>query len=147
MKKTLLAAAILALAGSAFALDVSVVGGTDYVGQDRGFGGVTVGQKYDKLGVTAGFERTNVGQSQNRYNLTGSYDVMKLGSVTVVGKVGVAYLDNNAVTGWATQVGAGAVIPLTGKFAATVDYRYQAGQTRVSKFDGNVLMAGIQYSF
>lgn|ERR1035437_4594547 len=147
MKKTLLASALLALASSAFALDVGVVGGYDN-NLNNGFAGVTVGQKFGKLGVTGGFERTTAGIVQNRWNLTGSYNVMKIGSVTLVGKGGVVYLDNEKFdSGWAGQVGAGVEIPLTAKLAATVDYRYQFGQTRVDLFNGSTVFAGVKYSF
>jgi opacity protein-like surface antigen len=149
MKKTLLASLLLALAGSALALDVGVVGGYDYSGpSNRGFSGVTIGQKFDKLGVTAGFERSTVGEAQNRYSLVGSYNVGKVGAVTVVGKGGIAYLDNAvSTTGWAAQVGAGLELPVAKKLTAIVDYRYQVGQTRVNQFDGSSLLAGLKYSF
>ena len=93
--------------------------------------------------------RSTVGQEQNRYNLTGSYDVLKLGPVTLAAKAGVVYLDNRTAiqNGWASQVGVGAVIPVAGKLAATVDYRYQAGQPSVNQFDGNTMTAGLKYSF
>jgi opacity protein-like surface antigen len=151
MKKTLIAAAMLmAIAGSAMALDVGVTLGSADVDshQYQGFAGVTVGQKYGSFGVIAGYERTNVSAGQSRYSLTGSYDVLKFGKATVVAKAGAVYLDNNTVTnGWAGQVGAGVVYPLTEKVAATVDYRYQAGQSSVNQFNGNSLSAGLQYSF
>jgi opacity protein-like surface antigen len=150
MKKTLIAAAMLmAIAGSAMALDVGVTLGSSDVGsQYQGFAGVTVGQKFGSYGVAAGYERTNVSAGQTRYNLTGSYDVLKFGKATVVAKAGAVYLDNNGVeNGWAGQVGAGLVYPLTEKVAATVDYRYQAGQSKVNQFNGNSVYAGLQYSF
>lgn len=149
MKKTLIAATLLALAGSALALDVGVVGGYESNLDNRGFVGATVGQQFGKVGVTAGFERSTVrADAQNRVNLTASYDVLKVNSLTLVGKGGVVFLDNtNAPDGWAAQVGAGVVVPLTGKWAATVDYRYQVGQARVNKFDGGAFLAGVKYSF
>lgn len=152
MKKTLIAATLLALAGSSFALDVGVIGGSDnlgHIGQDRGFAGVTVGQKFGSFGVTGAVERSTVGQEQNRYSVTGSYDLVKLGPVTLAAKAGAAYIDNRTAisNGWVGQVGVGAVVPLTKKVAATVDYRVQAGQSAVNKFDGNTVTAGLQYSF
>jgi hypothetical protein len=152
MKKTLIAAALLALASTAFALDVGVIGGTDYlghVGQDRGFAGVTVGQKFGNFGVIGAAERSTATFEQNRYSITGSYDLVKLGPVTFAAKAGAAYIDNrNANTnGWVGQVGVGAVVPVAGKLAATIDYRVQAGQASTNKFDGNTVTAGLQYSF
>lgn len=151
MKKTLLAAALLmALTGSAMALDVGVTLGSSDVDshQYQGFAGVTVGQKFGNYGATAGYERTNVGAGQSRYSLTGSYDVTKIGAATVVAKAGAVYLDNNMVdSGWAGQVGAGIVYPLTQKVSATLDYRYQAGQSKVNQFNGNSVFAGLLYSF
>ena len=151
MKKTLIAAAMLmAIAGSAMALDVGVTVGSSDVDshQYQGFAGVTVGQQFGKFGAIAGYERTNVGAGQSRYSLTGSYDVLTFGKATVAAKAGAVYLDNNGVEdGWAGTVGAGVVYPLTKNVAATVDYRYQAGQSKVNQFNGNSLYAGLQYSF
>jgi outer membrane autotransporter protein len=78
----------------------------------------------------------------------GSYDVAKVGTATVAVKAGVAYLDQkNAKDGYAGLVGAGVSIPVTKQVAATVDYRYQAGQSRVNNLDGSTVSAGLKYSF
>ena len=149
MKKTLLAAMLLSLAGAASALEVGVTAGTETSGSDKAFAGVTVGQKFGAAGVTGGFERTTVGvNSQNRWSLTGSYDVLKLGSATVAAKVGGVFLDNSAaVDGYALQVGVGVSYPLTKTVSLTGDYRYQVGQTRVNAFDGNAFTAGVKVAF
>lgn len=150
MKKTLLAAMLLSLAGAASALEVGVTAGAETSGSDRGFGGITLGQKFGAAGLTAGFERTTAGAvNQNRWNLTGSYDVVKLGAATVAAKVGGVYLDNGGKLedGYAWQFGVGVAYPLTKQVSLTGDYRYQVGQSRVSSFDGNAFYAGVKYAF
>lgn len=145
MKKTLLALAVLTVAGSAFALDVGVVGGYDWTAPAGGFAGVTVGQKFDKLGVTGGFERTTVGENQNRWNVIGSYDFASYDIVTFVVKGGAVYIDPSySPGGWAGQAGVGVSIPVMDKVSATVDYRYQFGQSR---FEGSQVLVGAKYSF
>ena len=147
MKKLVLVAALMA-AFSAQAVEVGVNGSTDTANTDRTGYGVTVGQKFDKVGVTAGFDRYSTGVDLNKYTLMGSYDVAKVGTATIAVKAGVAYLDQkNAKDGYAGLVGAGVSIPVTKQVAATVDYRYQAGQSRVNNLDGSTVSAGLKYSF
>lgn len=150
MKKTLLAALLLAAAGAASAVEVGVIAGAETSRSDRNFAGVTVGEKFGSFGLTGGFERSTVGAvDQNRWSLTGSYDVVKLGPATVAAKAGVAYLDNRGAVedGYAGQVGVGVSVPLTKAVSLTGDYRYQFGQARVNKFDGNAFYAGVKYAF
>ena len=150
MKKTLLAAVLLSLAGAASALEVGVTAGAETSGSDRNFAGVTVGQKFGAVGVTGGFERSTVGAvDQNRWSLTGSYDVVKLGVATVAAKAGGVFIDNrgNLADGYAWQFGVGVSYPLTKQVALTGDYRYQVGQSRVSAFDGNAFYVGVKYAF
>jgi outer membrane autotransporter protein len=147
MKRVILVTALLA-AFSAQAVEVGVNASSDTANTDRTGYGVTIGQKFDKVGVTAGFDRYSTGVDLNKYTLMGSYDVAKVGSATVAVKAGVAYLDQkNAKDGYAGLVGAGVSIPVTKQVAATVDYRYQAGQSRVNNLDGSTVSAGLKYSF
>lgn len=147
MKKIILVTALLA-AFSAQAVEVGVNASSDTANTDRTGYGVTIGQKFDKVGVTAGFDRYSTGIDLNKYTLMGSYDVAKVGTATVAVKAGVAYLDQkNAKDGYAGLVGAGVSIPVTKQVAATVDYRYQAGQSRVNNLDGSTVSAGLKYSF
>ena len=148
MKKLFLATALLA-AFSAHAVEVGVNGSVDTANSDRTGYGVTIGQKFDKVGVTAGFDRYSSGADLNKYTLVGSYDVTKIGSATLAVKAGAAYLDNRQTgsDGYAALVGAGVSIPVTTKVAATVDYRYQAGQSRVNNLNGSTVSAGLKYSF
>jgi opacity protein-like surface antigen len=147
MKKVILVTALLA-AFSAHAVEVGVNASTDSANTDRTGYGVTIGQKFDKVGVTAGFDRYSKGTDLDKYTVMGSYDVTKIGSATLSAKAGVAYLDQkNANDGYAALVGAGVSIPVTTKIAATVDYRYQAGQSRVKSLDGSTVSAGLKYSF
>jgi opacity protein-like surface antigen len=147
MKRVILVTALLA-AFSAQAVEVGVNASSDTANTDRTGYGVTIGQKFDKVGVTAGFDRYSTGIDLNKYTLMGSYDVAKVGTATVAVKAGVAYLDQkNTKDGYAGLVGAGVSIPVTKQVAATVDYRYQAGQSRVNNLDGSTVSAGLKYSF
>ena len=149
MKKILIAATFALAAASASALEVGVTAARDYASDDRNAVGLTVGQKYGKFGVTAGFDRATRGDNdQNRYSLVGSYDVATLGPVTIAGKAGVAYLDNQVgQDGYAALVGVGASMPITKTIAATADFTRQYGQDRVSQYNGNRITVGLKYSF
>lgn len=149
MKKLLIATTIALAAASASALELGVTAARDYAGDGRNAAGITLGQKYGAFGVTAGFDRATRGDvDQNRYTLVGSYDVATLGPVTVAGKVGVAYLDNQVgENGYAALAGVGATMPITKSIAATADFTRQFGQSRVSQYDGNRVTVGLKYSF
>ena len=148
--KKILFVALSTLALSASAVEVGVNGTRDYSGtSDRTGYGVTLGQKFGAVGVEAGYDRfTQSTNDQNRYSLVASYDVTKIGPVTIAVKGGVAYLDNQTVTnGYAVTAGVGASVPVVKNLAATVDYRRQEGQSRVNAFDGNQVAVGLKYSF
>ena len=143
-----LLASILMTTFSAQAAEVGVNLSRDTANNDRTGYGFTVGQKFDKVGVTAGFDRFKTGTDVDKYSLLGSYDVTNVGAATIAVKAGFAYLDQKGATdGYATLMGAGVSMPIAKGIAATVDYRYQAGQTRVSTLDGSTVSAGIKYSF
>ena len=142
--------ALSTLALSASAVEVGVNGTRDYSGtSDRTGYGVTLGQKFGTIGVEAGYDRfTQSTNDQNRYSLVASYDVTKIGLVTIAVKGGVAYLDNQTSSnGYAVTAGVGASVPVAKNLAATVDYRRQEGQSRVNAFDGNQVAVGLKYSF
>ena len=144
--------ALLAMlvAGSAQAVEVGVTGGTTYGGSDRDGMGITIGQKYQNTGLEFGMERFNSGTRQDRYTVIGSYDVTKVGPVTVAVKGGAAYLDNagSVSNGFAAQLGVGTSLPLTKQLSLTLDYRYQQSlQSRVEQFNGSNINAGVKYSF
>ena len=148
--KKILFVALSTLALSASAVEVGVTGTRDYSGtSDRTGYGVTLGQKFGTIGVEAGYDRfTQSTNDQNRYSLVASYDVTKIGPVTIDVKGGVAYLDNQTSSnGYAVTAGVGASVPVAKNLAATVDYRRQEGQSRVNAFDGNQVAVGLKYSF
>ena len=148
--KKILFVALSTLALSASAVEVGVNGTRDYSGtSDRTGYGLTLGEKFGAVGVEAGYDRfTQSTNDQNRYSLVASYDVTKIGPVTIAVKGGVAYLDNQTVAnGYAVTAGVGASVPVVKNLAATVDYRRQEGQNRVSAFDGNQVAVGLKYSF
>lgn len=179
MKKIAIASLIALVATAASALEVGVTAGTNYAkenskdcgfiigpmtctqGADRTEYGVTVGQKFGKLGLTAGVATSNGGtpvtkptdgvykdQRQDRFSLVAGYDVAKLGMVTVTPKVGVSYLSNaRDPNGYALTLGLGASVPVTKQVAFGVDLARQYGQDRVSQFDGNRFSAGLTYKF
>ena len=148
--KKILFATLATLAFSASAVEVGVNGIRDYSGtSDRTGYGVTLGEKYGAIGVEGGYNRFTQGSNdQDRYSLVASYDVTKIGPVTLAVKGGVAYLNNQTSSnGYALTAGVGASVPVYKSLAATVDYRRQEGQSRVSAFDGNQVAVGLKYSF
>jgi opacity protein-like surface antigen len=148
MKKLAIASMLALAAFSASAVEIGVNGSYDF-GSDRPGAGITIGQKYDKFGITAGFDRYTKGTDQNKWNLMGSYDVATIAGATVAVKAGAMYIDNTGrvADGYAALVGAGVSYPLSKTVALTADYRYQAGQSRVSSFDGSTVAFGAKYSF
>jgi hypothetical protein len=148
--KKILFVALSTLALSASAVEIGINGTRDYSGtSDRTGYGVTLGDKFGSIGLEAGYDRfTQSTNDQNRYSLVASYDVTKIGPVTIAVKGGVAYLDNQTVAnGYAVTAGVGASVPVVKNLAATVDYRRQEGQSRVNAFDGNQVAVGLKYSF
>jgi predicted porin len=150
MKKLAIASVLALAAFSASAVEVGINGSYDFGGaNDRPGAGITVGEKFGKVGVTAGFDRYTKGTDQNKWSLVGSYDVATVAGATVAVKAGAMYIDNagRVADGYAALVGAGVSYPLTKTVALTADYRYQAGQSRVNTFDGSTLLVGAKYSF
>jgi opacity protein-like surface antigen len=150
MKKLAIASVLALAALSASAVEVGVNGSYDFGGSnERPGAGVTVGQKFGKMGVTAGFDRYTKTTDQNKWSLVGSYDVATIAKTTVAVKAGAVYLDNtgSVANGYAALVGAGVSYPLTKAVALTADYRYQAGQSRVDQFDGSTISTGVKFSF
>lgn len=149
MKKIAIVGILALAATSAFAADFGVNFGRDYAGADRNGYGLTLGQKYGKIGAEAGVEHfTRGANNQNRYSLIGSYDVFTAGPVTFAAKAGGAYLDNQfGSDGYALVTGVGASMPIAKNLAATVDVKHQNGQARVEAFNGNTVSAGLKYSF
>jgi hypothetical protein len=148
--KKVLFATLATLALSASAVEVGVNGIRDYSGTaDRTGYGVTLGDKFGAIGLEAGYNRFTQGSNdQDRYSLVASYDVTKVGPVTIAVKGGVAYLDNQTgANGYAVTAGVGASVPVYKSLAATLDYRRQEGQNRVSAFDGNQVAVGLKYAF
>ena len=148
MKKLAIASVLALAAVSASALDLGVNATHTNYNDKNGFG-VSVGQKFGKFGVTAGFEQFATPENnQDRYSLIGSYDVVTVGPVTVSARAGGALLRNyTADTGYVGLYGVGASMPLTKKISADVSLLRQQGQSQVTQFDGNLVSAGLKYSF
>jgi opacity protein-like surface antigen len=150
MKKLAIATVLALAAFSASALEVGVNGSYDMGGTpDRPGAGFTVGEKFGKFGATAGFDRYTKGTDTSKYSLVGSYDVATVATATLAVKAGAAYISNTGsfADGYAALVGAGVSYPLTKQLAATVDYRYQAGQSKINNQNGSTFAAGVKYSF
>ena len=150
MKKSLVALALTALAVTASAADLGVYSGRN-MGSEQNLVGVSAGQKFGKFGVQGTFDRnTTQAVDINRYTVSGSYDVVKLGPVQTNVRVGFAYLDpqsSRATNGGAGFVGAGVAYPVTKKITAVADYAYQKGNNITQGYDGNIVTAGLNYSF
>ena len=148
MKKVLLATLLSLAASAAMAVEVGVNGSYDFDSSRPG-AGVTVGQKFGKFGITGGFDRYTKGTDTDKWTLVGSYDVFTVGKATVAAKAGAAYIDNTGTLkdGYAALIGAGVSYPITKDIAGTVDYRYQAGQSKINNQNGSTVSAGLKYSF
>lgn len=153
MKKALLALAFTALAGSAAAADVGIYGGRLFANgtQDLNTVGVSVGDKFGKIGVQATADRSTTNTTNlNRYTASVSYDVAKFGKLQTNVRAGVAYLDpqsSKASNGGAGFVGAGVAYPVTKKISAVADYAYQKGNNITQAYNGSIITAGFKYSF
>ncbi len=149
MKKILIATAVALAATAATAAEFGVTTTRDYAGVDRNGGGITLGEKFGKVGVTAGFERFTAGNNdQDRLSLVAGYDVAKLGPLTITPKVGVAHLNNQTgADGYAMTVGVGATFPVTKKLNLGLDVARQYGQDRVQAFDGDRVTVGLRFKF
>jgi opacity protein-like surface antigen len=148
MKKIAIASLFALVAATASAVEVGVTASEDFANKDRSGGGVTLGEHFGKFSVTAGFDRYSKGNDLDKYSVVGGYDVTKIGTATLTAKVGAAYLNQKTGSdGYAALVGAGVSIPVTSKVSATVDYRYQAGQSRVNNLNGSSVLVGAKYSF
>ena len=148
MKKIAIASLLALAAVSASAVEVGVTGSVDFANTDRSGGGVTIGEQFGKFSVTGGFDRYSKGNDLDKYSVVGGYDVTKIGTATLTAKLGAAYLNQKTgADGYAALVGAGLSVPVTSKVSATVDYRYQAGQSRVNSLNGSTVLVGAKYSF
>lgn len=148
MKKILVTIALLGFGFAAQAVEVGINGGRETANTDRTTYGLTVGEKFGTMGVTAGFDAIRTGTHLDRWFVVGSYDVAKVGPVTLAAKAGAAYVDQkDATDGYAFLVGAGAEYPLTKSLALTADYRYQAGQSRINNLNGSTVTAGLKLAF
>ncbi len=149
MKKFALATVIALAATAASAVEVGVTATRDSAGDNRNFGGVTIGQHYGKVSATAGIERSSVGDNdQTRVSLVGGYDAAKVGPVTLTPRVGVAYLNNQTgADGYAMTVGVGASVPVAQKVSVGLAVDRQYGQSRVDAFNGNRVTASVKYAF
>lgn len=150
MKKLAIASIIALAATAASALELGVTHTRDYSGaESRNGAGVSLTQRYGKVGVTAGFDRFTKGSNdQDRYSLVAGYDVAKVGAFTVTPKLGAAYLQNQVgENGYAMTVGAGVSTPLTKQISLGLDVARQYGQDRVKASDGNTVALGLSYKF
>ena len=149
MKKILIATAVALAATAASAAEFGVTANRDYAGANRNGTGITIGEKFGKVGVTAGFERTTAGTNdQDRLSLVAGYDIARFGQMTIAPKLGVAHLNNQTgADGYAMTVGIGAAVPLNKTVSLTADIARQYGQDRVAAFDGDRVTVGLRFKF
>lgn len=150
MKKFAIMAALVLAVGSASALDLGVRGTRSHAADNNSVG-LTVGQKLgEKFGVEGSFDRSTDGAANfNRYGVAATYDLTKIGAITVTPKVGLAVYDASGARtyGTAAFAGVGASYPLTKKVSLTADYAYQRGQERIRTLNGHYVSFGAKYSF
>ena len=150
MKKIAIASIIALATTAASALEIGTSVTRDYSGaENRNGAGLSLTQRYGKVGVTAGFDRFTKGENdQDRYSVVAGYDVTKIGAFTVTPKLGVAYLNNQVgENGYAMTVGAGVSTPITKNVSLGLDVARQYGQDRVKASDGNTVALGVSYKF
>lgn len=153
MKKVILAVALTLAAGVASAVDLGVYGlyGKGTNGGSQQAAGVSVGQGFGPIGVQGTFDRSTSNTTNlNRYTATASYDLIKLGPVQTNVRAGVAYLDpqsTRASNGGAALVGAGVALPVGKNLKVVADYAYQKGNNITKAYNGNIVTAGVKYSF
>lgn len=150
MKKIALATVLAVAAITASAVEVGVTAVDQTTPNPNRYGyGVTVGDNFAGYNVTAGVSRfVREANDQTRFSLVGSKEVVKLGPVSLSGRVGAAFLNNQKGSdGSALTVGAGASVPVAKNVTAGVSVDRQYGQSRISSFNGNVVTAGVKYSF
>ena len=143
-------AGMLLAVSNAMAVEAGVYGGRN-MGSEQNLVGLSVGEKFGKFGVQGTFDRsTTQAIDVNRYTISGSYDVVKLGPVQTNVRVGFAYLDPQSPktsNGGAGFIGVGVAYPVTTKINLVADYAYQKGNNITKAYDGNILTAGVKYSF
>jgi predicted porin len=153
MKKVILAVALTLSASLALAADLGIYGGRLLANgsQDNNMVGLSVGEKFGKFGAQATADRSTTNNiNLNRYTATVSYDVIKLGPVQTNVRAGVAYLDPQSPrtsNGGAGLIGAGVAYPVTNKVNLVADYAYQKGNNITKSYNGNIVTAGVKYSF
>jgi len=156
MKKLVLATLLAGLIGSAGAVEVGVIGGESFNANNHtnNTAGVTIGQNFGAFGLTAEADHNysqKAATNADRYSLIGSYDVAKFGAASVAVKAGVDYLSQRSGStlpaGYGLVAGAGVTVPVTGKVSATLDYRFDGGQSRVKAENANQVLIGVKYKF
>lgn len=147
LKKLVLVAALMA-AVSAQAVEVGINASRDNGNSNRDGGGLTISESFGTTGIVAGWDRYSSGTELNKYSLMGTYDVATFGKAVVAVKAGVAYVDQKStIDGYAGLIGVGVSYPVYKKVSLTADYRYQAGQSRISSLDGSTVSAGLKFAF
>jgi len=150
MEKVILAVALLASTTFAFATDVGVFGGRN-MGSKQDTAGVSVGQSFGAIGVQGTFDRSTTNAVDvNRYTASVSYDVIKLGPVQTNVRAGAAFIDTQKPgvgNGGAGFIGAGIAYPVVKNVNLVADYAYQKGNNITKAYNGNIVTAGVKYSF
>lgn len=143
MKKNIIASAIMVASAYASAMEISVTTVHDNSGTGNA---VSLMQQVGKLGMSGSFERSSA--TQDRYGVGANYNVLTVGNMPVVAKMGALYLQNKGgVDGYAMTVGVGASLPITKTVSLTADVIRQYGQERVDQFNGTRTSVGLKHSF
>jgi outer membrane autotransporter protein len=149
MKKSLFALLMVA-AGIASAADIGIYGGRNN-GSKQDLGGISLGESFGKIGVQATADRsTTQSVDVNRYTASVSYDVIKLGPVQTNVRVGGAFIDTQkpgVANGGTGFVGAGVAYPVVKNVNLVADYAYQKGNNITKSYNGNIITAGVKYTF
>jgi hypothetical protein len=156
MKKILIATSLVAAIGTAQAVELTVSGGTDWSGADISVGRVSVGVpvKLPLIGSTTVAGEYTYGykdpsKQYDQYALTMTKEVLKVGPVSLAGKVGVGHIDLAAGNdGTVGIVGATVGVELTKSVVleATLEQRYADSPINATT-DTTVGLVGIKVRF
>jgi hypothetical protein len=149
--KKLLISLLLLIGLSANAVELGLVTTynktTDTSGQ-----GVTIGEKFDKVGVSYGYFQSvsSTGLWQHKSAYTANYTLYDLNKVSFNVKAGYAHIDkqNSTANGWTTLTGLGASYKLSDSTKLAVEYvRQHSSSNTMSVYNANILQAGLKVSF
>lgn len=111
--------------------------------------GVTLGNKFSAGNVQVAFDRSTRGTGTlNRVSVLGEQDLFKVNTLNISAKGGLVHVDPSlGKSGTGVVLGVSATHPLSNKLSLVVDYQYQYGEKSITKYNGNMVSAGLNVKF